>query len=418
MEKNIKRLKTSSKKYLIFVKWSIISIFIGVILGFVGTAFHFLTDYVIELNNHFSWMIFILPILGLLIVFIYKIAKMENDAGTNVVFNAIHDNKKITIKTAPLIFIGTILTHLGGGSSGREGAALQIGASISTSFAKLFRLDQKDIKILTMCGMSAGFAAIFGTPITAAIFAMEVFSVGVMYYAALLPCTISAFVGFSIASLFGIKPPFYNLINVPDFNVINILRVGLLGIVCALLGIVFCLSIKYSSRYFKKYISNSYIRVVVGGIVIIVLTFLVGTKDYNCVGMGVISEAMNGNASSFAFILKIVFTAITLGAGFKGGEIVPVFFVGATFGNVFGNLIGLSPSFGAGLGLTALFCSVTNCPLTSIMLVVELFGVNGLPMFIIIIAVSYMMSGYYGLYSSQKIMYSKTKNEYIDKYSI
>ena len=410
----IKKLQGSSQKYLVFLKWVFISSVVGVIVGLSGTAFHYGIEHAIETREKYPWIIWLLPVAGVIIVFLYKISKMQNDLGTNLIFLSIRSNAKVTIKTAPLIFISTILTHLCGGSAGREGAALQLGGSLSAPFGKLFRLDEKDKKILIMCGMSAGFSSLFGTPITAIIFSIEVLSVGIMYYSAILPCAVSSLVGFGVATKLGVHAPSFEIIKAPSLDIKSTVLTVILAIACSILGIIFCVSIKSAGKYANKYIKNSYIRIIIGGFIIIGLTYLVGCYDYNSAGMNIVANALNGNAKPEAFILKIIFTAVTLGVGFKGGEIVPVFFTGATFGNVFGNLIGLSPSFGAGIGLSALFCAVTNCPLTSILLSIELFGIESLPLFVIAIAVSYMLSGYYGLYSSQKIVYSKTKSEYID----
>lgn len=410
--------KNFYSKFYVFFKWGFIATFIGIVVGLAGTLFHFVTDHAVDLRMEHRWILFLLPIAGLIIVFLYRLLKMENDVGTNVVFLAIHKNAKITIKTAPLIFIGTILTHMCGGSSGREGAAIQLGASLSSSFTKLFRLDEKDKKILTMCGMSAAFAAIFGTPITSTVFSMEIFSVGIMYYSALLPCALSALIGFEISKFFGVAPTAFTILNVPEVTIGSTLRTVVLGIACAFLGILFCITVKKTGKYYKRFFKNAYLRVAVGGVIVITLTLLVGNFDYNGAGMNIIARAIEGDAKPEAFAMKIIFTAVTLGAGFKGGEIVPVFFAGATFGNVFGGMLGLSPSFGAGIGLSAMFCAVTNCPLTSIILCVELFGTNGLLLFVLAISISYMLSGYYGLYSSQKIIYSKTRNEYIDTNSL
>lgn len=407
--------KKASVRYVVFLKWGFIASLTGIVVGLIGTLFRYAIDFVTEFCTEHTWILWFLPLAGVIIILSNKLLKMENDIGTNVIFNAIHKNEKITIKTAPLIFIGTVLTHLCGGSSGSEGAALQLGASISTSFNKFFKLDDKDQKILTMCGMSAGFAAIFGTPITATVFAIEVFSVGIMYYAALLPCSISALIGFSISRYFNIAPPLYKLLYVPTISIGSAFKTIIIGIACAALSIIFCLAIKNAGKYYKMLFKNQYIRIITGGVLIIILTLIIGDYDYNGAGANIISNAITGDSRPEAFALKIVLTALTLGAGYKGGEIFPSFFIGSTFGNVLGRLISFSPSFSAGIGLSAFFCAVTNCPLTSIILGVELFGTSSLPLFLIAISVSYMLSGYFGLYSSQKIVYSKTRNEYIDR---
>lgn len=278
----------------------------------------------------------------------------------------------------------------------------------------LFKMDEKDKKLITMCGMSAAFAALFGTPLTAAVFSIEVISVGVMYYAALVPCIVSAAVGAGLAKLCGIAPTAFTLLNVPEGGFPAAGRVIILSFLTALLGIVFCFVLENTKKYFGK-IKNAYLRALISGGLIVILTLIVGSFDYNGAGMGVIERAMAGEARPEAFILKMIFTAVTLSGGFRGGEIVPVFFTGATFGNTVARLIGLSPSFGAGVGLISLFCAVTNCPITSLILSIELFGAKGLVFFALAVAISYMMSGYSGLYAEQKIMYSKLRPEFIDK---
>ncbi|MDO5602889.1 MAG: chloride channel protein, partial [Oscillospiraceae bacterium] len=321
---------------------------------------------------------------------------------------------QVPLRMAFLIFCGTLLTHLFGGSSGREGAALQIGGSIGGFLSRCFHLDDRDLRILTMCGMSAVFSALFGTPLTAAVFSMEVVSVGVVYYVALMPALVSALIAFGVAGLFGIAPTRFSIPALPEETWLTFLQVIALGALCALVSILLCVSIRMSGRLFRRFFKNAYFRIAAGGILVVVLTLLSGTRDYNGAGIAVIERAVGGSASPLAFLFKLLFTAVTLGCGFKGGEIVPTFFVGATFGCAVGGLIGLPAGFGAALGLIATFCGVVNCPFAAIFLSVELFGSEGLLLFAAACAVSYMLSGRYSLYTSQKIMYSKIKASYID----
>ncbi len=341
---------------------------------------------------------------------------MDKDRGTNFILVSVRTNENITIKMAPLIFVSTIITHFFGGSSGREGAALQLGGSIAGKLGRILELDEKDERIMTMCGMSAAFSALFGTPIASVVFSMEVISVGIMHYSAIVPCTISALIGAGLSSYFGINPTAFLLTGAPQgisFSMcINVMFFGIIG---AILSILFCTTMKKISTLYKIYFPNPYKRVFVGGCIVIALTYIVGTRDYNGAGMNVIQWAFYGGIEPFAFLLKIVFTAVTLGAGFKGGEIVPSFFVGATFGATISNFMQLSPSFGAALGMAALFCGVTNCPLSAVILSVELFGGENIVYYMLVCAISYMLSGYYGLYSEQKIMYSKVKPEFINR---
>ena len=316
---------------------------------------------------------------------------------------------------APLIFIATLLTHLFGGSAGREGAALQLGGSIGNSLGKLFHFDEKDQHIMIMCGMSAAFSALFGTPLAAAIFSMEVVSVGIMHYSALLPCVIASLTAHGVAAVCGITPEIFPISSIPAFAPKTALIIGVFAVLCAVVSILFCTILHNAERLYKRFFKNPYLRVIIGGCIVIALTLLVGDQTYNGTGTSMITFCMAGDISSLAFLLKILFTALTLGCGYKGGEIVPTFFIGASFGSMFGNLIGFSPSLCAAVGMGALFCGVTNSPITSLLICFELFGFEGTPFFLLAIGFSYTVSGYYSLYSSQKIVYSKYKTNYINK---
>lgn len=398
-----------------FVKWTLCAIFIGLTVGTVATIFHFGLETVGGYLERFPWFIFLLPFAGMCIVGVYKIFNMEEDKGTNSIFISIRSNEKIRFIMGPLVFLGSVATHMFGGSAGREGAALQIGGSLAYNLGILFKMDDKEKKIITMCGMSAAFAAVFGTPITAAIFSIEVISVGVMYHSALVPCIISAVVGAGFAKACGAVPTAYRIMEIPNADFASFARIALLSILTAFLGMLFCMILESSKKYFAKYIRNGFVRAGVCGVIVVILTLVVGNHDYNGAGMNIISRAIAGDVSPDAFILKMIFTAVTLSGGFRGGEIVPVFFTGATFGNTVSKLIGLNTSFGAGIGMVSLFCAATNCPITSLVLSIELFGAQGFVFFAVSIAISYMLSGYSGLYAEQKIMYSKLRPEFIDK---
>ena len=279
----------------------------------------------------------------------------------------------------------------------------------------IFKLDEKDMHIAIMCGMSSVFSALFGTPLTAVIFAIEVISVGVFYYSALVPCLIASLSGFAVSSLMGAAPLYFAVEHFPNIEILTLLRVLLLGVLCAVVSIIFCITLKNTAKLFKKLFKNSYIRIFVGGLIVVILTLIINTHRFNGTGMEYIERVFNGGQVYwFDFIMKIIFTAVTISAGFKGGEIVPTMFIGTAFGYFAGSLLGLDPQFGAAIGLVATFCGVVNCPVASIILSVEIFGAHGLIFFAVAVSVSYMLSGYYGLYSSQKILYSKLKAEYIN----
>lgn len=418
MSKNITEklnFKEILKNPVTLIKWLLISVFMGIFAGGVGVLFYHTIHFANDFRQEYPRLIYLLPVGGLIIVLLYHICKMDNDKGTNAVIAAARGEKKLSVLVAPLIFITSAITHLLGGSAGKEGAALQIGGSMASGLAKIFRLDEKDKKTIIMCGMSAVFAAIFGTPVTAAVFSMEIVSVGMIQLSAIVPCAVSAIVGTKLAEFCSISPTRFDFTGIPEFSAVSVLKVCILSILCALLSVIFCTIMHKTHEFYEKLLPNRYLRIAVGGVIIVILTLIVGSQDYNGAGMSIVENAFTGNSRYEAFILKIIFTALTLGAGYRGGEIVPVFFTGATFGNVTGRILNLSPSFGAGIGLVSLFCGVTNCPLTSIIMSVELFGGESIVYFLISCALSYMLSGYHSLYHEQRFVLSKLKADSIDE---
>lgn len=416
MRKIILRKIFSAWNYIeTFIKWVAIASMTGILGGLIGTAFSYCIKYANQINYNNWWVVLTMPIGGIIIVALYKLSKIKDNLDTNLVLNSIRTKGYVPWVMSPLIFISTVITHLVGGSAGREGAALQLGGSLGSVVGKVLRLDEKDMHLAIMCGMSGVFSALFGTPITAAFFALEVISVGVTYYSALVPCFVSAIVSYFLAINLGIEPMRFNIDKaLPEMNIASLAQVIGLSAVCAVVSIAFCVAMRQSAKYAPKLIKNDYMRVVLGALIIVGLTFLIGCRDYNGAGSQIITDALGGIAKPEAFVMKIIFTAITISCGFKGGEIVPTLFIGSTFGCVFGPVLGLDPSFSAAIGLVCLFCGVVNCPLASILLSIEIFGASGLIFFAIGAAVAYMLSGYYGLYSSQKILYSKLKAEYIN----
>jgi len=394
---------------IVFLKWTILSLISGCVVGGVSVLFSKAMTYATDFRTAHSVIIYFLPIAGLFIVFCYQMLKLKEDKGTNLVLTSLNAHDSVPVKVAPLIIVSTVLTHLFGGSAGREGAALQLGGSLGNALGRLIRLDENDKKIMIMSGMSAAFAALFGTPMAAALFPIEVATVGVMYYSALLPCIVASLVAVHFAANMGISPESFTILEVPKESVITYGKIGILAIGCALVSILLCVVLHDSAKIFKKLIKNPYIRVVIGAAIIIALTTILRTRDYLGAGIPVIEHAMEGHVEPAAFIWKMVFTAITLAVGFKGGEIVPTFFIGATFGCVMGHMLDISPSLCAAIGMSAMFCGVTNSPVTSLLISFELFGFEGVPYFMIAIAISYVLSGYIGLYREQIIAYSKYK---------
>lgn len=401
-----------------FLKWTVISLLIGSLVGVIGAVFGHAVSRVTALWTSHSWTVFLMPAAGLLIVFCYHMAHEENNRGTNMVLESISATEEITVATGPLIFLSTVLSHAVSASAGREGAALQLGGSIGNLMGRVMKLDEKDKKIAIMCGMSACFSALFGTPLTAGIFSMEVISIGVMYYAALVPCLFASFLGAAISGRLGLTADHFDPGVIPQFGISGAALAVLMGMLCACVGILMCMTLHKAGHLYQKYFPNPYVRVLVGSAIFIVLTLIFKSRYYNGSGMHLIERCFEGEAvPCYAFLMKIVFTAVALGAGFKGGEIVPALCVGAAFGSVISALTGMPVGLCSAMGMMALFVSVTNCPVSTIFMAFELFGFEAMPYYVIAIAVSFTLSGYYGLYSSQKFIYSKIRTEYINRKS-
>ncbi len=408
------QLKKAGFDFLHFLKNLGLALVIGAGVGAYACIFALLIDWATGFRNDHSWLIFLLPVGGLAIVGFYHLLGVKEPGGTNRVLKSISSNEELPLKMTPLITVSTAITHLLGGSAGREGAALQIGGSLGSSLARLIKADKKEVIILTMCGMSAAFSAMFGTPLTATIFAMEVVSIGILHYSAIVPCAVASLTAGFMAKLIGYVPENYPLVEFPDFTWLYGIKAVGLGLACAVISVVFIFILHKSEYYYKKFFKNPYIRTIVGGLLVMGITLLLGTRNFNGAGVPVIFEAIRGNAEWYTFLLKMILTALTLGACYKGGEIIPTIFVGAAFGCVFSPLIGIPAAVGAAMGVCGVFCGVTNCPIASIALSFELFGLGGLPFMLIVAAVSYRLSGYYGIYTGQKIMYSKDLPEFIN----
>ena len=410
LRENVKRAWTYARA---LVKWSAVAVVIGILSGGIGSAFHIIVHEAAHLRGHYPWLLWGLPVAGIAIVGLYKLTKTEG-VGTNAVLEAVRLGKPLPVFLLPAIFIGTALTQLCGGSGGREGAALQMGGTIGHNIGNLFRLDDRDRCTATMAGMAAFFAAVFGTPLTATVFSVLVASVGAVCHAAFIPCLAAALVAYGTSLRMGAEPTRLTVV-MPELEPVMLLKVALLAVLFALLSRLFCEVMHLVEHKMVHWFPNSWVRVVAGAFAVIVLTYLCGTTDYNGAGMEIAVAAVEqGTARPAAFLLKLLFTAISLAAGFKGGEVVPAFYVGATFGCVVGPLLGIPAGVAAALGLVAVFCGAINCPLTSIILAVELYGETGLLYFALTCGISYMLSGYNGLYSSQTILYSKLKMQYIN----
>ena len=392
-----------------FLKWVLLGLLIGTVGGLLGAGFHHALHFVTHLRGEHNWLIFLLPLGGLLSVGIYRLFGLRNNRGTNEIIDAILNGKPVSPMVAPVIFLASAITHLFGGSAGREGAALQLGGSVASGIGKILKLREKDRTVLIMSGMSAVFAGLFGTPLTATIFCMEFESVGTLFTPALLPCYLAAFVASRVSLALGVHAETYILNTAVSLGMATLFRFAVLAVLISLLGIVMCRVFHEAEHLAAHHLPNPFLRIAVGGAVIAVMTLIVGDHRFNGAGMDMALGAVAGNTDWYSFLVKMLFTAVTLAAGFKGGEIVPTFCIGATFGCLLGGLLGLEPGIAAAVGLVGLFCCATNSPLASIVLSVEMFGGANLYLFALICVICFVLSGHSGLYASQIIQFAKAE---------
>ena len=396
------------EKYIkVFLKWALLGILMGAIGGVLGAVFHHALHFVTHLRSEHTWLIYLLPVAGLLTVAIYRLKPLQRNRGTNEIIDATLDGKPVSILVAPAIFLATAITHLFGGSAGREGAALQLGGSTASMLARMFRLQEEDRKVMTMAGMSAVFAGLFGTPLTATLFCMEFESVGTVFSPALLPCFLAAYTASRVSGMMGVHAETYLLETATALELTVLLRYMVLAVLIALLGISMCWVFHKAEHLAKHHLPNPWIRIVLGGSVITVMSLIAGDHRFNGAGMDMALAAVAGEADWYSFLVKMLFTAVTLAAGFKGGEIVPTFCIGATFGCVVGGLLGLDAGMAAAVGLVGLFCCATNSPLASIVLSIEMFGSANLYPFALVCVICFVLSGHSGLYASQIMCFSK-----------
>lgn len=390
-----------------FLKWGLLGLTVGVLGGVLGGVFHHALHFVTHLRSDHMWLVFLLPLGGLATVGLYRVLKLQGNKGTNEIIDAALDGKEVSPFVAVAIFLSAGITHLFGGSAGREGAALQLGGSTASLLAKMFKLKEAERRILIMAGMSAVFAGLFGAPLTAMLFCMEFESVGTIFTPALLPCYLAAFTAGRVSGMLGVHAEVFPLDSAMELTLGIFWRLVVLSVLISLLGIAMCAVFHKAEHLARDHIPNPWVRIAAGGAVITVLTLLVGDHRFNGAGMDMALAAVAGNADWYSFLLKLVFTAVTLAAGFKGGEIVPTFCIGATFGCVLGGLLGLEPGIAGALGLVGLFCCATNSPLASIMLSIEMFGPANLYLFCLVCVICFVLSGHSGLYASQIICFSK-----------
>lgn len=405
------KLHNSENYVKIFLKFGILGIVLGCMGGIVGAVFHHALHFVTHVRAENPWLIFLMPLAGLATVAVYHLPQLKKNRGTNEIIDAVLEGKHVSPLVAPAIFLSTAITHLFGGSAGREGAALQIGGSMASVLSKGLKLQGHEHRVIIMAGMSAVFAGLFGTPLTAMLFCMEFETVGTLFSPALLPCFLAAYTASRISGLLGVHAETYLLETAVQLDLAALGRFAVLAVLIALLGIAMCWLFHNAEHFAKHHLPNPWIRIALGGAVVMGMTLLAGDHRFNGAGMDMALAAVAGQTDWYSFLVKMLFTAVTLAAGFKGGEIVPTFCIGATFGCLLGGFLGLEAGTAAAVGLVGLFCCVTNSPLASIVLSLEMFGGANLYLFSFVCVICFVLSGNSGLYASQIFLFNKSAVE-------
>ncbi|RDV14885.1 chloride channel protein [Pontibacter diazotrophicus] len=386
------------------LKWLVICVLVGVLAGSASAFFLVALDWVTNYREANTWIIWLLPIGGFAVGLLYHYYAGRAAKGNNLLLEEIHRPRKvIPFRMAPLVLLGTLVTHLLGGSAGREGTAVQMGGAIADQFTFLFRLRPRDRKILIITGISAGFASLFGTPLAGAIFGLEVFILGRLRYEALLPSFLAAVIADYVCLAWGVGHMHFTIPFVPEINATGIASALGAGAVFGIAGMAFAKSTHFFTQQFKQHVSYSPFRPLLGGAVIAIAVWGMGTTKYIGLGIPTILQAFEVAQPWYASIVKIVLTAFTLGAGFKGGEVTPLFFTGATLGNALSGFIPLPMALLAGMGFVAVFSGATNTPLTCTIMAIELFGAESSVFMALACVTAYLFSGHSGVYGSQII---------------
>ncbi len=385
-------------------KWLLICLTLGAIVGSISAFFLWSLDWVTNWRESHVWIIAFLPVGGLFIGLSYHLFGSSVVKGNNLLLEEFHSPTKIIpLRMAPLVLFGTIATHLFGGSAGREGTAVQIGGAVADRFTKVLKLSERDRRIVLIAGISAGFASVFGTPLAGGIFALEVLVLGRIRLDAIIPSFMAAILANYFCTVWGITHTQYHITNVAAMTPVNLLWCLLAGIIFGFVAMLFSKSTRFWSGLFNSKIKYPPLRPVIGGAVLALVVYLMGTTKYIGLGVPTIVDAFNIDMKSYDFLLKVLFTSFTLGAGFKGGEVTPLFFIGATLGNVLIWFIPLPMSLLAGMGFVAVFAGATNTPIACTIMGIELFGIESGVFIALACSTAYLFSGHTGIYTSQII---------------
>lgn len=384
------------------IKWIVICLVVGLLSGTVSALFLISLQRVTNFRDANLWLVWLLPLGGLLVGLLYHYYGKEIVKGNNLILEEYEQPKeRIPLKMAPLVLIGTLLTHLFGGSAGREGTAVQMGSAIADQFSKVFSLTKAERRTLLIIGISAGFASVFGTPIAGALFAIEVLFFSKVSSRSLIPSFFTAFVAYYTVELLHVQHTHYSIPTVPELSFINLAWIFPVGILCGLTAMLFSKTTHFFTTLFSKYVAFPPLRPMIGGAVLVVSFYYLGTSKFVGLGLPTIIDAFQNPSDHFDFLWKLLFTCFTLGAGFKGGEVTPLFFVGATLGSALSGFIPLPIALLAGMGFVAVFSGATHTPIACTVMGMELFGVDCGIYIGIACLIAYFCSGSVGIYSSQ-----------------
>ena len=394
--------------FLLTAKWILICVLIGVFSGSASALFLVSLDWVTQFREHNNWIIWLLPIGGLAIGLLYHYYGKDVVKGNNLLLEEYEiPRKTIPLKMAPMVLIGTLITHLFGGSAGREGTAVQMSGAIADQFTGLFNLNNSDRKTLIILGISAGFASVFGTPLAGALFALEVLYFSKINFKSIVFSFLAAYVAYFTVDFWHVKHTLYTIPVLPAMTIINFGWIIIVGVLFGLTAMLFSRTTHFWGRLFSKTIPYAPLRPFVGGLILAVVIYFIGTTKYIGLGIPTIVESFSATNKWYDFLLKILFTGFTLGAGFKGGEVTPLFFIGATLGSALSLLVPLPIALLAGMGFVAVFSGATHTPIACTIMGMELFGMESGMFIAIACIVAYFSSGSVGIYNSQIVKGAK-----------
>lgn len=389
-------------------RWLLLASAVAVLAGSASAIFLIALNWATGTREAHRWLIWGLPLAGLVVGWVYLKLGHGVEAGNNLLIDEVHDPKKVVpLRMAPLILVSTVVSHLFGASVGREGTAVQMGGALADQFTHVFKMPPEDRRILLMAGISAGFASIFGTPLAGAIFGLEVLVIGRLRYDALLPCFTAAIVADQVATLWGVHHTHYAAGAIPGVTPLTFGAVVVAGILFGLVGMLFANATHAASAFMKRHIKYAPLRPLIGGLGIATVIWVTQAWRYAGLGVPSIVQAFEQPATPWEFAVKLALTVASLGSGFKGGEVTPLFYIGATLGSALAPVLHLPFPMLAALGFVAVFAGAANTPLACTFMALELFGSHIGVYAATACVVSYLFSGHTGIYRSQRVGHSK-----------